>query len=128
MNNRILVVEDHLPAQIVYTRTFEKRGYAVTLLEDGGEAMNYFMSASDLPDIMLIDVNLPHISGLDLVYHLRERMGRKDVILILISANIIAPDIPEAKLSDLIILKPVSPAKLIEQVEALIRRRVAMTA
>ncbi len=128
MNKRILVIEDHLAAQIVYTRTFEKKGYAVTLLEDGGEAMNYFTTASDLPDIMLIDVNLPHVSGLYLVRHLREILGRRDMLLILISANIIAPDIPEAKMSDLILLKPVSPAKLIEQVEALIRRRIAMTA
>ncbi|MEQ8675689.1 MAG: response regulator [Aggregatilineales bacterium] len=128
MNRRILVIEDHLAAQIVYTRTFAKQGYDVSLMEDGRQAMEFFGITRDLPEIMLIDVNLPGASGLHLVRHLRERLGRSDLILIAISSNEIAQDIPEARMADAIILKPISPAKLVDEVESLVRRRVVLTA
>lgn len=120
---RMLVIEDDFASQVLYLRTFEYLGYHVGVIADGFEAVHARASSPDLPEVMLIDVSLPGLSGFDVVNFIREKLHRDDLVLVIISANIIPPNHPIMRMVDAVVLKPISPYLLAEKVDYLLARR-----
>lgn len=90
---RILLVEDN-PADIELVReAFEEStiANAIEVIEDGAEAVEYLMARKGdraaLPDIVLLDINLPHISGLDILRQIKETEGLKLVPVIMLTSS-----------------------------------------
>ena len=77
---RILLVEDD-PLLACHMRgNLQARGYNVSLSQDGREGLR--LASSGAFDLVLLDILLPGISGLQALQHLRERLG-VPVILVL---------------------------------------------
>jgi CheY-like chemotaxis protein len=70
----ILLAEDNLTNQMVATQMLESLGARVSLASDGQEAMD--MMENDVFDVALIDIEMPRISGVDVIRSLRQRGGR----------------------------------------------------
>ncbi|MEK7335343.1 MAG: response regulator, partial [Candidatus Binatota bacterium] len=69
MKRKILLVEDH-PANVeMLTMGLEFLGYAVTVAGDGNEAVE--MAASQLPDLIVMDILLPNVNGLEAASRIR---------------------------------------------------------
>lgn len=66
----LLVVEDEEPCRRALTRLLAAHGYTVHCVGSAEEALEVLLT-DDIPTHMVIDVDLPGISGLDLVRHLR---------------------------------------------------------
>ena len=82
MNERILVVDDN-PDSITIMRTIlESRGYGVMVANNGAEALAQLRT--DPPDVVLLDVMMPEISGLEVLQQIKDdaRTGRLPVILV----------------------------------------------
>jgi two-component system KDP operon response regulator KdpE len=79
---RILVVDDEVHMLRLLRRTLEAQGYAVKAVESGEAAL--VVSAPHAPDLVLLDLMLPDLDGLEVVRHLRERL---DVPIIILSAR-----------------------------------------
>lgn len=79
----ILVVEDDWVDQMEIKRTLEKRGilHRVTLACTGEEALTKLetFDTSDLPDIILLDLNLPRMSGLQVHKRLQDHEEWKKI-------------------------------------------------
>lgn len=86
---RILLAEDSPIHQRFTTRMLESAGYDVTLAEDGKEALN-LVSKSDF-DLLLLDVRMPGISGLEVARQLRAGAGSR-IPIIGLTANAIGKD------------------------------------
>ena len=69
--HHILVVDDSAAQRRFLDIMLTLDGHRVTCLEDGLEAMTYLQSGSPPPDLMIVDVDMPYMSGLELCETLR---------------------------------------------------------
>ncbi len=108
----ILVAEDNLPNQVIVRVYLENLGHRVTFANDGSEAIEKIKA--DPYDLVLMDVNMPVMDGLEATRHLREKDLCKDVPIIALTAHALGDDIHreiEATMDDYL-SKPIDPAKL----------------
>ena len=82
MGLRILVVEDQADIQLTLRLALEVDGYEVVAAENAADALAALEQAT--PDLMLLDVTLPRVSGWDLLASIRrdERFGALPIIIL----------------------------------------------
>jgi len=80
----VLIVEDDLQLAKIIQKILESKGFYVSLVKDGIDAIDFIKQKSF--DLYLIDINIPNISGLTLVKYIREL--NKDGFIIMITANV----------------------------------------
>ncbi|PYN12943.1 MAG: two-component system response regulator [Candidatus Rokuibacteriota bacterium] len=77
---RILLVEDEIEILDAIAEHLEREGYAVTRAVDGAEALRKVQN--ERPDLVLLDVGLPGLSGFDVLQRLREDHPRVPVVML----------------------------------------------
>ena len=70
----VLIVEDDEAMSVALRDGFQYEGYSVTVAKDGEAGLQ--MATAELPDLILLDVMLPKMTGLDICKHLRGRRQR----------------------------------------------------
>ena len=125
MTHRILVVDDEPDITALVAYHLAKAGYRVSTAANGPDALK--AAREERPDIVILDVMLPSVSGYDVLAELRRREETKDVGVILLTARREEPDrIRGLSLgADDYLTKPFSPAELGLRVNALLRRLAA---
>ena len=68
-SRKVLVVDDEEGVRSTLGRLFKRNGFDVTLAADGAEALELIML--DVPDVLLTDVMMPNVGGLELAQHVR---------------------------------------------------------
>lgn len=119
MAGRILVAEDD-PKQANLVRLYlEREGHIVRLVGDGRAALDEYRSRR--PDLVILDVMMPVVDGLDVCRIMR---AESDVPLLLLTARTTEEDILLGLDigADDYITKPYSPRELVARVRALLRR------
>jgi chemosensory pili system protein ChpA (sensor histidine kinase/response regulator) len=78
----IMVVDDSLTVRKVTGRLLERHGYLVVTARDGVEAMEKLLGL--VPDVMLVDIEMPRMDGFDLTRNVRadKRLARVPIIMI----------------------------------------------
>jgi DNA-binding NtrC family response regulator len=80
MKNRILVVDDEESIRWVLSTSLEKQGYEVDLGVNGTEALE--KAFSNNYSLIILDINMPDISGLTVLKELKEKDYKRPVVLI----------------------------------------------
>lgn len=93
MNKRVLVVDDDQSIQRVLVQTLQLEGYEVATASDGVEAMETL--AGQLPDVVILDVMMPKLDGLDVLKRMRADERTQTVPVILLTARSSQEDIWE---------------------------------
>jgi two-component system response regulator ResD len=116
---RILVVEDEPSIREVVNLYLRRAGYQVTVAEDGQAALDSLSDA--LPDLVVLDLMLPKVDGLEITRWLRER---GDTPIIMLTARREERDrIAGLEMgADDYVVKPFSPQELVSRVRAVLRR------
>lgn len=70
---RVLVVEDHPVNQLVLRRLLEKVGHEVEVAPDGAAALSVLETAEERFDLLLVDLQMPNVNGLELTREIRTR-------------------------------------------------------
>jgi len=91
--NKILVVDDEKPIHSYLQRKLTKLGYTVFVAEDGEEALSKVFS--DLPDIILLDVKIPKINGIEVCKRIKSDERTKAIPVIILSAKAQSKEITE---------------------------------
>ena len=122
MSHRVLVVDDEPDITALVAYHLAKAGYRVSTASSGAEALK--ASSEERPDVVVLDLMLPGLSGYDVLSELRSREETRDVGVILLTARRDEPDrIKGLTLgADDYLTKPFSPAELTLRVQALLRR------
>ena len=117
---RVLIVEDDEAMSVALRDGFEYEGYAVMVAQDGEAGLQ--LAAAERPDLILLDVMLPRMNGLDLCKQLRN--GGNGVPIIMLTAR--GQEIDKVlglKLgADDYITKPFGFMELLARAEAVLRR------
>jgi two-component system alkaline phosphatase synthesis response regulator PhoP len=118
----VLLVEDDPVILKLLEVNFELEGYSVLLAHDGAEGID--LARSSAPDLIISDIMMPNVSGLELVKALKGDDATKRIPIILLSAKAQTADIRagmEAGADDYV-TKPFEPLELVEHVQALLAR------
>jgi two-component system, OmpR family, response regulator ResD len=117
----VLVVDDEPTIAEVVSRYLERAGYRTRVAGDGARGLE--MVASDRPDLVVLDLMLPGIDGLEVMRRLREH-DRERIATILLTAKGEESDrvIGLRMGADDYVVKPFSPIELVARVDAVLRR------
>ena len=119
---RILIIEDERGLTQSLSWFFKREGYEVTVADDGREGLHKAQTA--LPDVVLLDVMLPGMNGLDVCRELRAGDRTRDIPVIMITAKTEETDqvVGYSLGADDYVGKPFSNKVLLAKVKALLRR------
>ena len=119
---RVLVVEDDATVTDVVTRYLEREGYAVEAVDDGRLALD--RALAEPPDLVLLDVMLPGLDGLEVCRRLRAMVPTS--VIMLTARGEEADRVAGLELgADDYVAKPFSPRELMARVKAVLRRATA---
>jgi DNA-binding response OmpR family regulator len=80
---RILLIEDDRDVAELYRLGLDQRGYQVILARDGEEGLELAMALA--PDLLLLDVRLPKLTGFQVLQHLRSRPQTRHIPVVVLS-------------------------------------------
>ncbi|MFL6213038.1 MAG: response regulator [Blastocatellia bacterium] len=84
VKNKILLVEDDPDTQTALAMLFEMEGFEVITASDGEEA--YLRAVSESPDLIVTDINMPKVNGLDLIRLVRSDGRIEGIPIVAMSA------------------------------------------
>jgi len=118
---RVLVVEDEPAIADVVSRYLQRAGYETAVAGTGRDALG---QAQDTPpDVVILDLMLPDIDGLEVMRRLRRNSSRSDAIILLTARGEESDRVVGLRLgADDYVVKPFSPAELVARVDAVLRR------
>jgi len=122
MSHRILVVDDEPDITALVAYHLVKSGYRVSTAASGIEAIR--SAREERPDVVVLDLMLPGMSGYDVLAELRERAETRDIGVIMLTAR--REEVDRVKGLELgaddYLTKPFSPQELALRIGALLRR------
>ncbi|MCC7275898.1 MAG: response regulator [Alphaproteobacteria bacterium] len=119
---KILIVEDNEMNRDVLVRRLTRRGFEVLVAVDGMEGMS--AAEREKPDLILMDVGLPGIDGLEATRRLKAAEGTRAIPVIALTAHAMSDDRAKALDAgcDDYDTKPVDLPRLLGKVDALLAR------
>lgn len=114
---QVLIAEDNADLRSIFTHAFDNSQFEVRAVVDGLQVMDELNTR--LPDILMLDINMPNLSGLEVLRYVHEQPHMKDLKIIVVTGNPQAKQTPEAEYADLFLLKPVGIFELRKFVERL---------
>lgn len=122
MAQRILIIEDEPDITEVLKYNLEKNHYQVATAESGEAGLA--AARESLPDLVLLDLMLPGIDGLEVCRKLREDPRTRDLLVIMLTAKGTEADVVVGLTlgADDYIVKPFSTSELMARIKAVLRR------
>ncbi len=116
---RVLLVEDHEEIWDFLSRRLTRRGYDVTVATDGQAGVD--RARAELPEIMLLDMNLPILDGWSAARQLKAEPATGGIPIIALTAHAMSGDREKALAAgcDDYHPKPIDFSRLLAQIEAL---------
>jgi two-component system phosphate regulon response regulator PhoB len=123
----IIVVEDDPDILHLLTFNIQSSGFEVLTSMDGNEALS--LIREHLPDLIILDLMLPGLDGLEVCRHLKRDQKTQTIPLIMLTAKSEEVDrIVGLELgADDYVVKPFSPRELVLRIRAILRRAAAET-
>ncbi len=122
---RILVADNDEDILTLVSFRLERQGYEVLVARDGAEALE--RARAELPDLCVLDVMMPKLTGYDVTRELRADPRTADVPVILLTARVQEADVRNGydAGADDYVRKPFAPQELRDRVAELLARRRA---
>ncbi len=117
MSKKVLIVEDNELNMKLFNDLLEAHGYETFQTRDGMEALS--LARKHAPDLIVMDIQLPEVSGLDVTKWLKEDHDLKRIPVIAVTAFAMKGDeekIREGGCEDYI-AKPISVTKFLETIQ-----------
>jgi len=117
----VLVVDDEPTIADVVARYLDRAGYRTRIASTGGQALE--AAARERPDLVVLDLMLPGVDGLEVMRRLREQDRDRIAVILLTAKGEESDRVIGLRLgADDYVVKPFSPAELVARVDAVLRR------
>ncbi len=118
----VLNVDDDEPTRYAYSRLLRRAGFNVVEAATGADALHRL---KDLPDVVLLDVNLPDMSGTEIARAIKGNLATAHIPVIHLSATAITTDdqVAGLRMAEAYLIQPVAPEHLVALIDALLNYR-----
>ncbi|SOE20236.1 Response regulator receiver domain-containing protein [Spirosomataceae bacterium TFI 002] len=117
----ILLAEDNNILRKSLCFFLEKNGFLVDQFSNGQEALNSVINKRY--DMVLLDINMPGKSGMEITQHIRTKLLLQVPIIILTSSNVEQTEVDSFTIgADEFIAKPISPIVLMARISKLLKK------
>ena len=122
MEAKLLIVEDEEHLRSSLQEYFEREGFGVAVAENGTRALAVLNEVN--PDLIILDVQLPHVNGLEVCQVVRQQVGHSTSIIMIsgIKKEMLDRVVGLEVGADVYMTKPFETRELLAQVRALLRR------
>ena len=119
----ILIIDDHDAVRLLLGLTLKNR-FDVITKKDGMEGMAW-LSAGNIPDLIMLDMQMPRLNGLEFLKQIRTSGMFREIPVILVSANENEYEITQSFGLGIVdfIRKPFNPIKLKEKVDNILNKK-----
>ena len=119
---KVLVVDDYDDAREMYAEYLEFLGYEVQTARNGQEAVD--LARESHPDVILMDLSLPVLSGWDATHTLKNDEKTRDIPVMALTGHVFATSSEKAKEAgcDDFVSKPALPDTVADKIQALLRK------
>ena len=123
--SRLLIVDDDETSRDLLSRRLERRGYAVVEADSGRTGLQVIEDGG--ADLVLLDIGLPDVNGIELLRQLRQRYSQTELPVIMVTANNESDSIVEALNGGAndYVTKPIDFPVVIARISAQLARRRA---
>ena len=125
---RILLVEDNEMNRDMLSRRLQRQGFVVTLASDGRQGVD--LARSELPDVILMDMSLPLLSGWDATRELKAGEATRAIPIIALTAHAMTGDEEQAREAgcDDFDTKPIDLSRLLGKIQRFVGETSATNA
>ncbi len=112
--HRILVADDETHITQVVSLKLRNAGFEVIVAHDGEEALE--LATSELPSLLITDLQMPFLSGLELARKMRQKAATRDIPIVVLTARGLGlsdQDLSETSIRA-VMSKPFSPKQVLE--------------
>lgn len=122
MTGKILVVDDQAVMLRLMSHPLQQEGFDIVTAMSGGEALQKLQA--EQPELIILDIMLPDMNGIDVCRHVRQEMGQIDLPIILLSGQTeVTAKIQGLEAgADEYVTKPVDPKEMVARVKGLLAR------
>lgn len=125
MRKKILIVDDEPDILFTLTQILEASGYEVITARDGKECIALLSQMQKYPDLVLLDIMMPEVSGWDVAAQIKEHHEWRKIPIVFLTAKGDVMSIGMGHLSaEDYIVKPFDIKDLKERIEKVINRQV----
>ncbi len=122
MNKKIMVVDDEPDILSTVGQMLELNGYEVIKASDGKDCLNKLYKLSITPDLIVLDIMMPDVSGWDLAAKLKENIKWKDIPIVFLTAKGDPMSVSMGGLTAMdYIVKPFDVKDLIERIKKILK-------
>ena len=116
IGKKILVIDDDKYARTISKKILSEFGYDVALAEDGVEGLK--MMIENKPDLVLLDMMMPKLSGNEVLEKMRSIDELRDIIVLMLSANSEVQQVQKALSLGAMdyVIKPMRPVMMVERI------------
>jgi DNA-binding response OmpR family regulator len=106
-----LIVEDDEDLTIIFSKALEAAGYDTKVEMEGDQAWNRLETIEPIPGLVVLDLHLPNLSGLDILRRMRATDRLSSTIVMAVSADARMAELAGAD-ADLVLVKPITFSQL----------------
>lgn len=121
---KILLVEDDEMVRDMLSRHLRRKDYTVIVATNGDESI--FMAESEQPDVILMDMNMPVMDGLEATRLIKKNPATEHIPVVILSGHVMHAHMEKAKSfeggADDYDTKPVDVARLLEKIENILQK------
>ena len=123
MSTKILYIEDNPDNRMLVRRVLQVEGYTVIEALDGPTGIR--LATEQIPDLILMDINLPDVDGYEITARIKQLPGLARVPVIALTANVMRGDREKTLAAgcDGYIQKPIDIDQLSAQIEHFLKRK-----
>jgi len=122
-SERILIAEDEQEVRNIISESLIRNGYAVEIAKDGFDAYEQINKNNNPPDLLLTDVVMRKMGGIELVSKLKEKYPNLKVMYISGYANLPVTIEKEIMILDNYLQKPFTPIQLVQKVREILDKK-----
>ncbi len=119
--NKIAIIEDDSAIAQMYKIKLENAGFEVILADNGRTGLSMIQSSN--PDLILLDLMMPEMTGDDMLKELRKTVSgkaKKVIILTNVSEDEALPKVKDFNVDDFIVKAEVTPKQLLDKVQKIL--------
>lgn len=102
--SRIMIVDDNEAEHFLYKHAIRKFDPDIVLMSayDGEEALDLLQNASEMPDCLIVDINMPRMGGVEFLRVFGEKFAGKDIVVVIMTSSLLDQDRDEVMAHDFV--------------------------